>query len=561
MRRRHLSWTALSLVLLLLASCASRRTAATLNDVETYSQSRPDSALAIIRTIDTTTLTTRSLRAHYALLHAIALDKNWIDTTDVGVVMPAVEYYAKHGTADQKMKAYYYLGRIQENRRSFTTAIVSYTLAEDVSGGSDDVQFKGLLDMGIANIYREVHNVDKVLEYTEEARKNFLAAGDIHHYDISTGRLAMAFQEKQEWNKADSLYQICMDRLKRDTAYMQIYLSQYAAMKLVQPSPDPKGAIEILNLIVTGYNKPLSIRDYGVYAYASALLGDKVTCDKILLTMSRHSGSQKVQPRYMSYRIAEYRENYKEALDLLKGIYSEQDTLVYELLSDSVTRALQEFYESRAIESHRRLVYSRVLWGFVLMILLIILGLVAFLLNRKRIKERMAADEMVRTAEQANHILQQTNDSLQIDISALQKTFAQFYQDQLERIGSLCEAYLKARGRQDEGKKEAVYRRVEKIVDEISRDDEKYGRFEYQVNRYLDNVVEHLKTDLSKTGRITQIDERFICYSVVGFDTNTISMLLGISPANVYTRRFRLKERIRSLDSPYREQYLMFFHI
>ena len=72
---------------LILSSCASHRTAATLNDVETYIQDRPDSALSTIRAIDTTSLTTRSLRAHYALLHAMALDKNWIDTTDVEVVM------------------------------------------------------------------------------------------------------------------------------------------------------------------------------------------------------------------------------------------------------------------------------------------------------------------------------------------------------------------------------------------------------------------------------------------------------------------------------------------
>ena len=115
---RHLSIPiiALSLATFFLASCASRQTAATLNDIETYIQARPDSALATIRAIDTTMLTTRSLSAHYALLHAMALDKNWIDTTDVNVVMPAVEYYAKHGTADQKMKAYYYLGRIYENK-------------------------------------------------------------------------------------------------------------------------------------------------------------------------------------------------------------------------------------------------------------------------------------------------------------------------------------------------------------------------------------------------------------------------------------------------------------
>lgn len=100
-----------------------------------------------------------------------------------------------------------------------------------------------------------------------------------------------------------------------------------------------------------------------------------------------------------------------------------------------------------------------------------------------------------------------------------------------------------------------------KIVNEITQDDEKYSRFEYQVNRYLNNVVEHLKSDLGKTGIVTDMDARFICYSIVGFDTNTISMLLGISPANVYTRRSRLKDRIRHLESPYKEQYQMYFSL
>lgn len=62
---RHIHFFALILALALLNSCASRQAAATLNDVETYIQARPDSALATIRAIDTTTLTTRSLRAHY----------------------------------------------------------------------------------------------------------------------------------------------------------------------------------------------------------------------------------------------------------------------------------------------------------------------------------------------------------------------------------------------------------------------------------------------------------------------------------------------------------------
>jgi hypothetical protein len=44
---------------------------------------RPESALATIRAIDTTTLTTKKLRAHYALLHAMALDESCIDMQQI----------------------------------------------------------------------------------------------------------------------------------------------------------------------------------------------------------------------------------------------------------------------------------------------------------------------------------------------------------------------------------------------------------------------------------------------------------------------------------------------
>jgi len=39
--------------------------------------------LATIRAIDTTTLTTKKLRAHYALLHAMALDESCIDMQQI----------------------------------------------------------------------------------------------------------------------------------------------------------------------------------------------------------------------------------------------------------------------------------------------------------------------------------------------------------------------------------------------------------------------------------------------------------------------------------------------
>jgi hypothetical protein len=74
-------------------SCADRKEAGILRDVDTYIQDRPDSALKVIESIDTSRLVSNSVKAHYSLLHSMALDKNRIDTTTTDIIMPAVDYY------------------------------------------------------------------------------------------------------------------------------------------------------------------------------------------------------------------------------------------------------------------------------------------------------------------------------------------------------------------------------------------------------------------------------------------------------------------------------------
>ena len=77
-----------------------------LSDIESYIDSRPDSALAAIRQIDTTALRGRAVKAKYSLLHAMALDKNYIDTADTRIVQPAIDWYSRHGSPEEKLTAY-----------------------------------------------------------------------------------------------------------------------------------------------------------------------------------------------------------------------------------------------------------------------------------------------------------------------------------------------------------------------------------------------------------------------------------------------------------------------
>ena len=67
---------------------------------ESLMESHPDSALAILDSIPGSEVKGRETEARYALLMSMALDKNYIDTTDLKVLQPAIDYYPEHGTPD-----------------------------------------------------------------------------------------------------------------------------------------------------------------------------------------------------------------------------------------------------------------------------------------------------------------------------------------------------------------------------------------------------------------------------------------------------------------------------
>lgn len=554
MMRPSLSIIALSLAsTLIFPSCASRQTAATLNDVETYIQSRPDSALATLRAIDTTTLTTRSLRAHYALLHAMALDKNWIDTTDVNVVMPAVEYYSKRGTDDQKMKAYYYLGRIQQNSLDPDLAIISFTLAERASEGSQDDSFKGMIEMVLAEIYRKAHFVEKARDYGESGLAHFQKAKDTARYNLTSGLLAICYQDLRKWKTADSLYRQGIECAVNDTAAMRMFLAHYAAFKLVQPDADPKGAISLLTRLYSEYKQPLPLKEYSIYAYASDLLGDHKTCDAMLKVLRSQPEERRRNTRYSEYLIAKHRGDYEQAVDLLTTIYSEQDKKVDQLLNNSVTQVLQDYFQNQSAKEEQKSKIQRLVFAVVLLSLLLLFGMIVFLIIRKREKERQNADNLIRMAEATNAFLLQSNSELKAQYKSLQRSYTNLFKDQFAAVNALCKTFLKHQGKPEETRKAAIYGKVKDIIAFIGKDKKQHALFEEQINRDLDNIVAHLKADL---GKVSDEDSRFICYTIAGFDTNIVATLLNLSESNVYTKRSRLRERIRRLDSPYKEQYL-----
>lgn len=547
------------LISFLFISCDNKKAKSLLQDVETYIQERPDSALQVLRKVDTLTLNTKSLRARYSLLFAMALDKNYIDTTDVSVIIPAVDYYRGKWSSEDKLKSFFYLGRIYQNARMYDKAAIAYSLAEKEVPESKDMVQNGILYMNFSYLYDLVHNKNKQLEYAKKGLACYQEAKDSVHIYLAYGDLARAYHSRHDWVKADSLYCLAIDKAKNDTLAVCNLIENYAKMKMIVPEPDPEGAKSLLEMLSLDYHQSLSVMDYGIYAYASDILGDKVTCDSILQLLEKLSDERKSKVAMWLCLIYRNRGDYKRALDYEIAAESRDDVDLDSLLSVPVSQGLQNYYMNLANENHIRS-RNNLAISIVIIVFIILSFTILLLCQRiRRMRERELEGRMLRLLEDSNCLLEQENTELKSKANEYERdkykarlSFASVYKDKFAIIGELCKIFLDAKDRND--KKEAVYFRVEHLISTISADEKLFERLESQINRDFDDIVIHIKNDL---GNVDKKDVRFICYLIVGLDSQTIASLLNLSVSNVYTKKSRLRDRIKKLDSPYKDDYLL----
>ena len=148
------------------------------NKAESVMNVSPDSALIILRGIDKSFLKSKAEEARYALLMSQALDKNYIDTTDFNVLQPAIDYYLKKGSADEKLKTYYYQGRIYQNRENNDSAMQSFLRGREYFSQASDTLTMANLLVAQGTILSTTYKFEDFVEVNLEAAKLYSKLGN-----------------------------------------------------------------------------------------------------------------------------------------------------------------------------------------------------------------------------------------------------------------------------------------------------------------------------------------------------------------------------------------------
>ena len=550
--RKHYIFFLLSA--LIICSCGNREAAKTLADVRSYINERPDSALTVLQSMSDWSLNTRELKARYSLLYTMALDKNYIDTTDIGVIAPAFDYYSKHGDPTDKMSARFYYGVIHQNRKEDDRALYYYSIALEDSSAVNDNRLKELVNSAISEVYSKSHNSPQELKYALDALKYGRMAGDSRGIWSITGHLAACYANMYMWEDAEKTYNEFFSMPVHDSLTYYRRRVNHAKAILLGPQPDAKRCIGILEEAAS-YN-PLSVEGYCLYAAALQLSGNGQAADSIIGQLEAMAGNADIV-RLWRYRIRKMQGRYKDALADLESSVAAQDSIVVNVLNQSLLKAQQDYLMADKARLKNENVLERQRVALIIIISLLAIAFLVILYERKRSRLNRQIEQLTSLSLESQRMLELQNEQSEKELKqkdaallSLQKEFASMYKAQYKALNDLCAAYWSPIRRD---KKEMIYEEALRQISIIGKDVDSQNKFMAIVNQSLDGIIDKLKADLPDH---QEQDFRFLVLLIVGFDAKTIANLTGYAVGTVYTKKNRMKAEIAALTSPNRNFYL-----
>ena len=534
------------LLICLVTGCGLRDVRNQLKDVESYIADRPDSALAIIESIDSTVLRTKGLQAHHALLHAMALDKNYIDVKDDSLALTAVHYYQKHGQKKYLARARYYLALSYYYDRQYNKSIIELSKAEPIATKYDSL-YLGFVKVLQADIHNINYNYVQELSCLEEALNIYTKIQASYYIDIAKLRIAQSYISNDRRDEAQVIFK---DYLSRQTSIniknAQSY-GDYAFLMGTCNNPDFNASSSLFEAVATFENGMyMTYQDYWAWAHSLSRIGETTKSQGLVEELKQIDSSGTAF--YFMYLIAKNERRYKEALECLENFTEQNNSEVVQVLKQSVSTTQRDYYHSQYEVSDYK-AKNRLL---VIIIILITTTMAAFitvlLANRYRKKKEFEKEEYIRYAEEVNRQLKE----LQKDsYTSLQKRYVSMYKSRYETLRALYERYTMSDGRTDADK--IMYREVTRLIDELRLDIKDSKVLERMLDDDLDGLLSTLRNEIPD---LTRKDHTLIGYLALGFDVVMTSHFMNCSPNSIYIRKSRLKKTIEESGAEHKEVFL-----
>lgn len=505
-------------------SCAPDPARRALDRAEAVMDTHPDSALAIIRAIDTATLHGDESRALYALLLSQALDKNIIDIASDSVIAPAYEYYALDPETDprRRMLTFLYKGVVEYNSSNYSGAIFNFVIADSLADRIGDMKYRGIANAKMSLVYWHQLDVERDLEYSLKSLYFAQQCGDSVGIRMTIHNVAATYEQV---GKYDSAMVYCRLGVF-DDCYWEYgasliglgRLDEYAVHqdKYTGLRREPKIQIRYARGLIKAdrINEARAVLD-SAYSY----LND--TNDTIQWTWA-HS---------LLLRMTGDLSGYCDEADRLLQHQINRLTEVKATYSPTSQLAAKEFiYASeKLLDAKRRTILYRLIGLAVLVIVLAIFVAITIRnsanLKYERLKSQLAELNVSHSWDVATTRaeLQRHNDA-----------DAHYIMERKANLDNLYERFILTPGTEKGDAHQSI---VEEITSYSGRE------FNERLDRLINNRFEDYMERVNQSN-LTKTDIAVLRLMICGFSNEQIGVILGSEKGAIATRRSRIKTKL-----------------
>ena len=534
------------LSVLLFGGCTSSHVHKALMDVESFIMERPDSALTVLDSMDRSLLKNDRLLAHHALLHAMALDKNYIDVSDDSLASVAFSYYSRKGPKKYLTRAQYYLGLSYYYAGDYNKAILEFTKAERIAEGCDRL-YLGFLKVAQADTYAKTPNEVEEYDCLMKAQTLFSQISEEYYKSVTDLRLAQVLFNRGDYQSCDEMLKSLISNREVNERIKISAIINLAFSNASSNCSDFSLATELYEKVASEYEGLyMSHKDYWAWAYSYIQLGRSSEAQDMIDQLKDIDTSGTAD--YWMYLIEKSKGNTDKALKLLEKFTNKNNEDITKALQQSLALSQRDYYEAEfqnaEYRAHNRiLVAISVGFASILIIIMVIWGSLTY--------NRCQRNEKEYYLNYANEIRRQLEASKSDNYPELKRKYLETYKSRFEMIGALYEEYVLYHGKKNA--EHAVYTKVSEMIETFISNNDNRKQLESVLDESLDGIVTQLRTEMPK---FKETDYYIFCLSIIGFDTTTISHFLNISMNAVYIRKSRMRQRIEEADTEHKQRFL-----
>ena len=495
----------------------------------------PDSALAIMQSVDTTGLSRQRL-ARYALLMTEVQKKNHIEPKNDSLIKIALDYYCGQQNSSE-MRSLYLYGTILYNKDSFKEALPYASLAYEMATEQKDWFYAGMSGRLLTNLYKFLEIFSEEKRYAIFSRDAFLKyekdKGLDNRYSAwMTYKIAEALVNNKEYSRSLEICKSIDPNAIANSKNLRHELWTTKAEALFRLGHPDQSILIYDSLINDGYN--MEGYDWTMFAIYQSQAGDFVRAKLALDTAKTDIkfSQDTLNIAYLEYVLTDQTDK-QTAIQKLQNYSNEMAKNSDNVIANSPLPLMNDSYNKRSEEykQHIRKQKFRLYTSLAIAFAIIVCGAI-FFARRIRLKKReiislnekkVGMDETIEKLTGELTALSTLISEEKLKNSASIENQNKILVSHLKDIDSLCSLVYTASG--TETKDNRIIKNIRKsITSETS-----LTNIDEAIDALSDGFID---TIILNFPRMQRSRLRLVRYLFCGFSFETMMILFNYNPEN-----------------------------